>query len=166
MSFRQIYGLLSASEATASPWGRSRATGARAKGKAFEKSIAKLLPQAAHGRWFSFRDAYGPGYCQPDLILFFPQGMVLLECKLTDCVDAQAQMRKLYVPVLEYCYGKRPVCVEVMKNLRSDSAPVSFTLEDAIISGRWHVPRATQPTIGALNFRKACQTLPSRLFYT
>lgn len=111
---RAVDGLKWAREAE-SPWGkRQRVRGAKAKGLAYERALAKALPGATHGQWFEFEDRNGRGYCQPDLILC--RGL-LLEAKYTWTIDGHRQIEGLYKPVLEKVYGVGWIGIVVCKVL-------------------------------------------------
>jgi hypothetical protein len=74
----------------------------RRAGLAFEKSIAKALPQVVRGPWFGFEDARGRGVCQPDFLLLTARGLLVCEAKLTYTSAAWTQLDRLYIPVLRW----------------------------------------------------------------
>lgn len=77
-----------------------RAKGAKALGLRFQKVVEKALPAALHGQWIRFRDNNGLGHAQPDILFATPEGLCLVECKLTDTAEADSQMTHLYRPLL------------------------------------------------------------------
>ena len=77
----------------------------RAVGIAVERlRIGNVL----RGQWFEFFDANGHGYCQPDILVIRRDDVVVLECKLTEVDEAEAQLEDLYVHVVRRVY-KLPV---------------------------------------------------------
>jgi hypothetical protein len=108
------------------PFGKSttRLKGSFAKGKTFERSVAralarKLEPEALiYNRWIRFRDAGEWHYAQVDLVVVAQTRLWLLEVKRTQTTDAWVQLGKLYKPLLEMLYpGLDIICVQVCKNL-------------------------------------------------
>lgn len=119
MSYRQISGLEEAqpcSWPSCIPRPRAR-SGAKAQGLAYERALAKALPQALHGQWFEFRDQAGPGWCQPDLVLDLGTTLVVLEAKLRWVPEARGQVEWLYLPVVSRALGKPAVGLVVCKVL-------------------------------------------------
>lgn len=105
------------------PVGRPR--GAKAAGLRYERALAAALPQAEHGAWFEYRDANGPGYCQPDLLLHLPSITVVLEIKYTWTDKAYDQIEKLYLPVLQIALGKPVIGMQICKKLVPQAAAAS-----------------------------------------
>lgn len=128
---RRVVGLEWA-EPAENPWGRVRAKGVKAQGLAYERLLAKTLPQAKHNLWFRFKDQNGPGMCSPDFVLLLNGRVVVIECKLTDCVEAEEQLLGLYLPVLGFVLGQVPRAVVVAKNLTPASARPSPDLYSAM----------------------------------
>lgn len=102
------------------PIGRPR--GVKRLGVAYERAIAKALPLACRGQWFYFEDAYGPGYCQTDFLLFTPKAIYVLEAKLTDTPAAQAQLDELYLPIVAKAYSTPAYGIIIVKNLLPETA--------------------------------------------
>lgn len=102
--------------------GVRRPRGAKAHGLRYEKSVAKALPLAAHGRWFQFLDANGIGTCQTDLLLEFKDLVVVLEAKYTWTLTGHVQVERLYQPVVAKALGKPVVGLVICKNLLDESA--------------------------------------------
>jgi len=94
--------------------------GSKAAGVRYEKSVVAALksrfPLLLHGQWFSFADAFGPGICQPDIILRGSQACVVLECKLTDRAEALEQIQ-LYLPIVTKAFGLPCRGMIIAKNL-------------------------------------------------
>lgn len=85
---------------------KSRPRGIRAVGLRFERKLAKALPgEVLCGQWFAFRDENGHGYCQPDFLILQRDCVTILECKLSDIEGAEAQLRRLYMPVVRKALG-------------------------------------------------------------
>lgn len=97
--------------------GRAPTRGKKAHGVRYEKSLAKHLGFARHGQWFQFIDANGHGYCQTDLLLEFPQAMVVLEAKYTWTPQGHFQIDRLYKPVVEKAFGRPCFGLVVCKKL-------------------------------------------------
>jgi len=74
-----------------------------------------------HGQWFYFIDADGPGYCQPDHIVILPDEVVVFECKLTECEQGRSQLRRLYFPVVERCFGLPTRGIVVTRHLTKET---------------------------------------------
>lgn len=111
---RRVVGL-QAVELGESPWGKApRPKGAKALGLRFERAVGRALPGALHGQWLKFVDNNGKGFCQPD-ILFSPRPGVLcvVECKLTDTMEAEGQLKHLYMPLVGKLFDGelRPIIV-------------------------------------------------------
>lgn len=117
---RRIRGLRWARRADGPPPGlpRSRPRGAKAKGLRYEKALAAALPRALHGVWWQFEDANGPGWCQTDLLLRSPWGLVVLEAKYTWVPEGHSQLGELYLPVIGLAMGETPLGVVVCHTLR------------------------------------------------
>ena len=87
----------------------------------YERAVAKRLDQifnATHGQWFRFEDSGGWGHCQCDHLTLLPHAVVLFESKLTQA-DCRKQVNKLYRPVLELCFNRPVIAVQVCKNLKA-----------------------------------------------
>ena len=69
---------------------KSRPRGSKGDGLRFERRVVKAIAGAKHSPWFLYIDQNGEGWCNPDLLLEIPQGIVVLECKLTDTWQAKA----------------------------------------------------------------------------
>lgn len=123
-------------EPARNPYGKTPKTprGAKGAGLRFERQVASGITGARTGRWFVFRDANGTGYCSPDIILATAQGLIVLECKLSDTPHAFSQIERLYKPVLQMVF-RRPVAgIVVAKHLRAhtDTALVVEDLRSAL----------------------------------
>lgn len=97
------------------PIGRPR--GAKAAGVRYEKAVARALPQAKHGQWFEYSDHNGSGWCQPDLLLDLPNGVLVLEVKYTWTAAAYVQLEGLYLPVVGKARSKPCRGMMVCRNL-------------------------------------------------
>ncbi len=110
----------------------TRARGAKAEGLKYERALGKTLgPAAKAGMWWEFGDESGRRFCQTDLVLAMPEGLMVLECKYTYTEEAWAQLENLYLPVLSAATDRFVVGVQVCKNLRRGVQNVVWTLEDA-----------------------------------
>lgn len=141
---RIIRGLQSVALAQ-NPWGKTPRAGSGPKGRGirFERSIAKMLPQALHGQWFRFVDNAGPGYCQPDLLFAKGDCLFVVECKLTDCSEAWDQLQLLYRPVLRSLWDGE-ICPIVVARYLSPITPRErvVTTWDAAMSAKHPVLHA------------------------
>lgn len=79
--------------------------------------LARRLPDLRHipGSWIQFEDAGGPGWAQPDLIVVGAARALVVEAKLTHCLDARLQLQNLYLPLVRHLfpdhdYGILEVC--------------------------------------------------------
>lgn len=123
MTHRTVVGLRYAAMSLPPPHaGKGRPRGAKAAGVRFERELAKALPVARHGQWFQFIDANGHGWCQTDLLLEFPECMVVLEAKYTWTEEGHGQVDRLYGPVVARAFGKPTFGLVVCRALR-DSMP-------------------------------------------
>lgn len=86
-------------------------------GLRYERVLAKALPMAKHGQWFEFEDKYGRGFCQVDLMLEMPRGILILEAKYTWVPEGHCQIEGLYSPVVEMALGKPCKGMVVCKKL-------------------------------------------------
>lgn len=139
---RNISGLISAWHRPDSPWPDAPTPrGAKGRGLGYEKAVGKALARKLNGRpgyrlvpgpWFSFVDQNGPGNCQMDFLLFTPEGIVVVEVKLTDTFRATEQLRWLYFPILEKISPKPISGLVVCKNLRGSSGEVEWELDKAL----------------------------------
>ena len=103
-------------------------------GVSYEKRLAKKIPKAKHGLWFEFCDAYGRGFCSPDLVLERTNAIIVIEAKLSNYPEAIAQLSGLYVPILSRVYGKPVLPLVALKYLNPNSPldRVFGTLREAI----------------------------------
>lgn len=138
---RVIEGLRWAERRAEGPWGGrgSRPRGAKALGVAYEKVLARELPDAKRGQWWEFEDANGLGWCQTDLLLEGRESALVLEAKLSWVMQGHSQLELLYRPVVELALGKPMLGVVVCKALRSGmpaSVHVVSDLPSALILAR------------------------------
>lgn len=131
---RVVSGLQWAALSTESPkFLRESKKGSKARGLAYEKKVKKWLERRSSsfpresefffGQWLAFVDDGGSGLAQPDIYILLPGGWILLiEIKLTQTDYAEAQLEKLYKPLLEHIYRPAGICcVQICKNLRYDA---------------------------------------------
>lgn len=107
----------------------SRTKGSKAAGRRYEKAVVKHIKSWAKvyqdckivpGQWLEFQDAIGHGYAQPDILLIYPDRIVVLECKLSQTESARGQVMGLYKPLLEQLMGLPVFGVQVCKYLRGE----------------------------------------------
>lgn len=131
MSHRSIIGLISA-EPAKSPWIKTkRPRGVKGLGIKYERDVAKAVG-GIHNPWFRFVDTVGPGYCCPDIVLDIPEGLFVLECKLSDKELAKSQLTELYIPVLSYVYQRPVRGIVVTKHVTAQSTNICESLREAI----------------------------------
>lgn len=83
------------------------------------------------------------GYAQPDAFVLLENKVLLLEAKLTQSDQAEAQCTKLYVPLLERIYGRPVVSAQVFKNIRYETPTMVESLEELTQREghwQWHNP--------------------------
>lgn len=85
--------------------------------KRFAEAIQRSLAGAKHGQWFEYFADGQHGYCQPDVVVPFTNATLVLECKLKNVEQAQAQIIQLYRPILEKCYSKQVRAIVVSRSL-------------------------------------------------
>lgn len=126
-------------------FGPGRSRGAKLKGLQYERAVAQALPQDwLHGQWFKFCDEGGIGYCQPDFIKVTPTVVLVMECKLTDVMEAKAQLLGLYLPVIRHVFCRPARGIVVARNLTPESTNVVGTLLDALAEQE-HMPTLHWP---------------------
>lgn len=96
---------------------------AAAEGLRYERALAlhaaSLGLRVKHGQWFKFRDSKGVGYCQPD-VLCLPttnDRIIILEAKLTQKVEGEIKLQKLYVPIVRAVYNLPVFPILCFKNI-------------------------------------------------
>lgn len=104
---------------------RKSRTTAQAKGIAYERKVAKAVKlmasegtQVLHGPWVEYVAKGGRArYAQPDLVLEFPDRIVLVEVKLTHRLDINSKIKRFYRRLLRMIYPEKEVyCVQVYRN--------------------------------------------------
>lgn len=91
------------------PAGSAQAAGLRFQRRVWRAWGGELSP------WIAFEDSAGPGFASPDIVLRTPQALVVVECKLRRTPIADAQLRHLYMPLLEALAGEAPAGVAVCR---------------------------------------------------
>lgn len=142
-NYRTISGLLTA-ERTTAPFGKARgASLAQKDGLRYEKKVGKELFRHAtagrfvkveHNPWFAFEDDFGPVRCSPDFLLHSPEGLVVVEVKLTWIEVAIFKINDLYIPVVELALGKKAFPLVICRNLTPSAPPAKHTLREALNS--------------------------------
>ena len=112
------------------PWGGvTKLKGARAKGKTFERTVARHLsrvmmyehPEIAviHNQWIEYIQENKVHYCQPDILLISPDKVIIIETKLTQSLCANDQLFYLYAPLIKRLYpDKKVFCIMLCKNVK------------------------------------------------
>ena len=113
-----------------SPHKARRLYGTRQGGKSYERKVERALKAQQKvigfnrmdaGPWFYYEDGAGVGHAQPDFVLAYPWGILILECKLTETATAWIQLRRLYTPLLQYMFPMLHVrCIQVCNRLSPD----------------------------------------------
>jgi hypothetical protein len=85
--------------------------------KRFAENIRRCLPGAKHGQWYEYCADGTRGYCQPDVVVPFTGALLVLECKLKNIEQAQAQLVQLYLPILRVCYSRDVRAIIVSRSL-------------------------------------------------
>jgi len=93
------------------------------------------------GQWFEFFDANGHGYCQPDILIIRRDDVIVLECKLTEVEEAEAQLEDLYVHIVRRVYALPVKGVIVVRHLSrtTSTASVCDSLNDALRMDPWPI---------------------------
>lgn len=120
----------------------SRPRGVKAVGLRYEWALAKALPSAKHGPWYEFTDQNGPGYCQPDCVWDLGTHLAIFEAKLSNIAQAEAQLKGLYLPVLQAAHKRPVVGIIVVRHLspQVDLARVVDSLGAALNASNYCVP--------------------------
>lgn len=112
-----------------------RQRGTRALGLAYERKLARALPNCLHNPWFLYEDAAGRGYCCVDVLASWRGAPVVLECKLTNVPEALTQLRELYLPVVSLAFrapARGVIVVKHATHVRSAGLPLCTSLEEAL----------------------------------
>jgi hypothetical protein len=137
----KIIGLRSAEKCFPPSFARKvKATGAKAAGLRYEREVARALPLALHGQWFSYLDANGQGYCQPDLFFITDKEILVLEVKLKWTPSALSQLLDLYSPILSLVYSRPIRCAVITKILTPSSPPPFSSIAAALTSPSHTIP--------------------------
>lgn len=89
-------------------------------GKAIERVFGGVS-SVKRGKWFSFEDFNGLGYCQPDIIVDFRDYTLVCECKLTETKKGRDQINVLYRPILEFLLEKPVKGVVIARHLTRET---------------------------------------------
>lgn len=81
------------------------------------------------GQWLTFADQNGKGFAQPDFYVLGEEGILLVECKLSQTDVAFSQMKYLYAPLLEHYYELPVTSVQVCKYLRKEGPGIVSGLD-------------------------------------
>ena len=97
-------------------------------GIAYEKKVGRRLGRMIRdgelegelrlSQWLLFADDNGIGWAQPDAYIIMKNGILLMECKLTQSDVATPQLLSLYLPLLRKIYNLPILCLQVCHNLR------------------------------------------------
>ena len=95
------------------------------RGHSYERQLHRELQRRNLGgqlffqQWILFADSNGLGWAQPDAYVLWDDLLLLMEAKLTQNKDADAQLLSLYLPLLRRIYQVPILCLQVCKNLRT-----------------------------------------------
>lgn len=124
-----------------------RLRGTKALGLGYERKLARelarSLPKTRHGQWYEYCADSEKGWCQPDFVVPLWEATLVLECKLANIEQAQAQLSELYVPILRQVYEKPVRAIIVSKSVRAipRGVLVCGSLLDAIrLTGQGECP--------------------------
>ena len=141
MTSARVFGLISAGPCFPPTFARKvRSKGAKAAGLRYEREVAMALPSALHGQWFTYLDANGQAYCQPDLIFVTRQEILVLEVKLKWTPKALDQLTYLYLPILSHVYARPVRAAVITKILTPSSPPPCHTIAEALLSPSHIIP--------------------------
>ena len=82
-------------------------------------SFATPSPRVRSGAWLRYEDANGRGWAQPDHFVLLDDRLLLLECKLSQTLDAWHQLEAIYAPLLRWIFGRPVVTIGVFRFLVS-----------------------------------------------
>lgn len=94
-----------------------------------EKELSRRFPEneVRCGLWLTYHDRFGIGAAQVDAVVELEEAIVVVEAKLTHVLDAEIQLREVYLPLLRWLHPSRPfVLVEACKNWCKNLRPVVF----------------------------------------
>jgi hypothetical protein len=118
---------------------------AQAVGIRYEKAVGSAARDLKWGKvlcgqWFEFSDWNGAGYCQTDVLIVRQFDVIVLECKLTEVLDARIQLEDLYLPVVEKVFDRLARGVVVARHLTktTNTDRVFDNLPAALLAG--HCP--------------------------
>ncbi len=90
-----------------------------------------------HNPWFGYQDDHGLGYAQPDYLLRIPGRIYIFECKLTQNLQAVAQLKGLYAPLVNQYYKQPIVLIQIFKYINNMNELSFITeLKEAKPNGR------------------------------
>ena len=141
MAYARVFGLVSARPCSPPAFSHKvKVKGAKAAGLRYEREVAGALPMALHGQWFTYLDANGQAYCQPDIILLTEKEILVLEVKLKWTPQALDQLKYLYLPILSHVYARPIRCAVVTKILTPFSPPPFQSIAAALTSPSHTIP--------------------------
>lgn len=94
--------------------------GSKRYGLRYERQVAERTG-GMHGIWWLYRDRAGPHYCQTDVVLLLDGLAFVLECKLTEVVEARSQLAGLYLPVVSAALKREARGIVVVRHLSKES---------------------------------------------
>ena len=116
--------------------------GAKKRGLIYEQRVTRLLNQhfvGISGLWFEFVDQKGHRYAQADWVGFdWTKGRIyLVEAKLSRVPKAWWQLNRLYLPLVEFCFGRGNIClIEVATDLKHVQVPGPVNLISELEAAR------------------------------
>ncbi len=119
-------------------------TAAQKQGKRYEAKILKKTDlftsvTSLKSPWLQYIDAQGLRFCQPDLLLFYKDIIVLCEIKLSHTANAYFQLEGLYRPVVERLFpGYTVLSLEITRSFDPgirfpEEFFLYFSMEDFLI---------------------------------
>ncbi|MGH9918756.1 MAG: hypothetical protein ACRD6W_07810 [Nitrososphaerales archaeon] len=113
---------------------------AQKQGLRYERHVVaelrRLMPgqvsKLEHNPWFGFTDRYGTGECCPDILLWVPEGVVIVEVKLTYVPDALPKLFDLYCPVVSIALDELVHPLLICRNVTPDSPQPVMSLKKAL----------------------------------
>lgn len=123
---------------------KARLRGTKALGLTFERKVGlvlgRLFSEVHSGVWFEYQTLDKVAVCQPDHFAVLSDKIILVECKLSEKIEAWVKMRELYAPILEQHYARPVARVQAARHLRS-GLPVVLDVRRVVGGGEylWHV---------------------------
>lgn len=106
------------------------------EGLRYEEKVASLARASGfkvkHGQWFKYRDRTGTAYCQTDVLAARAGLLLVLEAKLTQKIEGELKLDRLYVPLMKALYKVPVVPILIFQNILWEPKHRLDALADAV----------------------------------